>query len=280
MVKYKKIKENVLIISASRRCDIPKYGKKWLLENLKQEYVNVTNPFNRNQIKKVSLKSEDVDLFVFWTKDCSDFTDVLDYLKSKNIKFLIQYTINGYPPEIEPHTGNTEKIINNFNDINLRYPGSVLWRYDPVILADSFDLKYHTEKFSYIFQNIKHSTARCYTSFFDEYRKNKKFITAYNVNINDFSKYEEILTEFDNIVDGSDVKLVVCSEPVNYISYKNVIKGACIDKDYINEVLALNIQGKRDSGQRKFCSCVKSIDIGAYNQCRTGCKYCYACNNN
>ena len=102
-----------MIISASRRCDIPKYGKKWLLENLKQEYVNVTNPFNRNQIKKVSLKSEDVDLFVFWTKDCSDFTDVLDYLKSKNIKFLIQYTINGYPPEIEPHTGNTEKIINN-----------------------------------------------------------------------------------------------------------------------------------------------------------------------
>ena len=269
-----------MIISASRRCDIPKYGKKWLLENLKQEYVNVTNPFNRNQIKKVSLKSEDVDLFVFWTKDCSDFTDVLDYLKSKNIKFLIQYTINGYPPEIEPHTGNTEKIINNFNDINLRYPGSVLWRYDPVILADSFDLKYHTKKFSYIFQNIKHSTARCYTSFFDEYRKNKKFITAYNVNINDFSKYEEILTEFDNIVDGSDVKLVVCSEPVNYISYKNVIKGACIDKDYINELLALNIQGKRDSGQRKFCSCVKSIDIGAYNQCRTGCKYCYACNNN
>lgn len=269
-----------MIISASRRCDIPKYGKKWLLENLKQGYVNVTNPFNRNQIKKVSLKSEDVDLFVFWTKDCSDFTDVLDYLKSKNIKFLIQYTINGYPPEIEPHTGNTEKIINNFNDINLRYPGSVLWRYDPVILADSFDLKYHTKKFSYIFQNIKHSTARCYTSFFDEYRKNKKFIAAYNVNINDFSKYEEILTEFDNIVDGSDVKLVVCSEPVNYISYKNVIKGACIDKDYINEVLALNIQGKRDSGQRKFCSCVKSIDIGAYNQCRTGCKYCYACNNN
>ena len=86
--------------------------------------------------------------------------------------------------------------------------------------------------------------------------------------------------EFDNIVNGSDVKLVVCSEPVNYVSYKNVIKGACIDKDYINEVLALNIQGKRDSGQRNFCSCVKSIDIGAYNQCRTGCKYCYACNNN
>ena len=269
-----------LIISASRRCDIPKYGKKWFLDNMKQGHVNVTNPFNRNQVKKVSLHNEDVDLFVFWTKDGSDFTEVLDFLESKNMKFLIQYTINGYPSNIEPFTSDTHKIIRNFNDINSRYPGSVLWRYDPVILTDRFDLKYHTEKFTYIFENIKHSTTRCYTSFFDEYRKNKKFIAAHNVNTDDFSKYEEVLAEFDNIVDGSAVKLIVCSEPINYISYKNVIKGACIDKDYINDILGLNIQGKRDSGQRKDCYCVKSTDIGAYNQCKTGCKYCYACDNN
>ena len=270
----------LLIISASRRCDIPKYGKKWFMDNIKQGYVNVTNPFNRNQIKKISLKSDDVSLFVFWTKDGSDFTEVLDFLESQNMKFLIQYTINDYPSDIEPFTGDTDKIIENFNYINSRYPGSVLWRYDPVILADGLDAEYHIKKFSYIFQNIKQSTTRCYTSFFDEYRKNKKFIAAYNVNINDFSKYEEVLLEFDNIVNNSEVKLIVCSEAVNYVNYKNIIKGACIDRDYINEIYGLNFQGKRDSGQRKFCHCVKSTDIGAYNQCKTGCKYCYACNNN
>ena len=270
----------LLIISASRRCDIPKYGKKWFMDNMKQGYVNVTNPFNRNQIKKISLKSDDVSLFVFWTKDGSDFTEVLDFLESQNMKFLIQYTINDYPSDIEPFTGDTDKIIENFNYINSRYPGSVLWRYDPVILADGLDAEYHIKKFSYIFQNIKQSTTRCYTSFFDEYRKNKKFIAAYNVNINDFSKYEEVLLEFDNIVNNSEVKLIVCSEAVNYVNYKNVIKGACIDRDYINEIYGLNFQAKRDSGQRKFCHYVKSTDIGAYNQCKTGCKYCYACNNN
>lgn len=270
----------ILIISASRRCDIPKYGKKWFLDNLKQGFVNVSNPFNRNQIKTVSLKNEDVDLIVFWTKDCSDFTDILDYLKSINIKFLIQYTINNYPSGIEPFTGDTERIIHNFIDINSRYPGSVLWRYDPVILADKLDLKYHTEKFTYIFQNIKNSTTRCYTSFFDEYRKNKKFISAYNVNIDSISKYEEVLMEFDKIVDNSNVKIVVCSEAVNYVLYKNVIKGACIDRDYILKNFDLNIQSRKDSGQRKSCYCVKSTDIGSYNQCKTGCKYCYACNNN
>ena len=269
-----------MIISASRRCDIPKYEKKWFLDIMKQGYTEVVNPFNKNQIKKVSLKPEDVDLFIFWTKDASDFIDVLDFLKSKNIKFLIQYTINAYPPDIEPFTGDTKKILQNFNDINSRYPGSVLWRYDPVIISDTLDLKYHKDKFTYIFENIKHSTTRCYTSFFDVYRKNKKFIAAHNVNTDNISKYEDVLLEFDNIVDGSDTKIVVCSEPVIPEKYKNIITGACIDREYINNLYKLNLQNKKDSGQRKFCHCVKSTDIGAYNICRTGCKYCYACNNN
>ena len=269
-----------MIISASRRCDIPKYEKKWFLDIMKQGYVEVANPFNKNQVKKISLKNEDVDLFVFWTKDASDFTDILDYLKSKNIKFLIQYTINGYPSDIEPFTGDTRRITENFNNINSKYPGSVLWRYDPVILGDNLDLKYHTDRFSYIFQNIKNSTTRCYTSFFDAYRKNKKFITARNVNTDNFSEYEKVLWNFDNIVDGSDVKLVVCSETVSFENYKNIINGACIDGDYINKLYGINFQKKRDSGQRKTCHCIKSTDIGSYNQCKTGCKYCYACYNN
>ncbi|WDU82974.1 DUF1848 family protein [Caloramator sp. Dgby_cultured_2] len=57
-----------MIISASRRTDIPAFYSEWFMERIRRGYATFVNPFNANQINKVSLKREDVDVIVFGQK--------------------------------------------------------------------------------------------------------------------------------------------------------------------------------------------------------------------
>ena len=54
-----------MIISASRRTDIPTYYSEWLFNRLKEEYVLVRNPMNIHQIGQISLSPDVVDGIVF-----------------------------------------------------------------------------------------------------------------------------------------------------------------------------------------------------------------------
>ena len=57
-----------MIISASRRTDIPAFFSEWFFKRLEEKYVYVRNPFNYRLISKISLTPEVVDGIVFWTK--------------------------------------------------------------------------------------------------------------------------------------------------------------------------------------------------------------------
>ena len=56
-----------MIISASRRTDIPSYYSEWLVNRLKEKYVLVRNPMNIHQVSKIDLSPDVVDAIVFWT---------------------------------------------------------------------------------------------------------------------------------------------------------------------------------------------------------------------
>jgi hypothetical protein len=48
---------------------------------------------------------------------------------------------------------------------------------------------------------------------------------------------------------------------------------SCVDAE------RFGVNAPRDKNQRKGCNCAASVDIGAYNSCMNGCRYCYANHN-
>lgn len=71
-----------MIISASRRTDIPAFYSDWFYNRIKNGFVYVRNPINKNHISKVSLLPEHVDCFVFWTKNPKPFIERLSELSA------------------------------------------------------------------------------------------------------------------------------------------------------------------------------------------------------
>lgn len=58
-----------MLISASRRTDIPACFPKWFLRRIEEGYVLVRNPMNPRRVSRVSLAPQDVDGIMFWTKN-------------------------------------------------------------------------------------------------------------------------------------------------------------------------------------------------------------------
>jgi hypothetical protein len=74
------------------------------------------------------------------------------------------------------------------------------------------------------------------------------------------------------------MQLFSCAQEIDLTAY-GIVPGKCIDDRYIAGVFGLPVDPKKDPSQRKACGCVASKDIGAYDTCLFGCKYCYATNS-
>ena len=95
-----------MIISASRRTDIPSFYSTWFFNRVREKHVLVPNPFNPKQISRVKLTPDVVDCIVFWTKNPAPMLDKLNHLK--DFKYYFQFTLNAYGKEIETNLPSFE----------------------------------------------------------------------------------------------------------------------------------------------------------------------------
>lgn len=264
-----------MILSVSRRTDIPSYYSEWFYNRIKEGFVYVRNPMNIHQVSKVIISPEIVDCIVFWTKNPKPMMDRLDELSAYNYYF--QFTLTGYGKDIEcnvPH--KKEVMIPVFQELSQKIGSNkVIWRYDPIIFTSKYTLEYHLRAFEQIATALKGYTHKCVISFVDIYAKNKKnmeTIDAYEVNDNTLMEFS---AELSRIANKNNIVVASCAENID-LSKCNIQHNCCIDKTVIENIIGCKLNVGKDKNQRPECGCVESVEIGTYNTCKNGCKYCYA----
>jgi len=271
-----------MIISASRRTDILAFYSEWFMNRIRAGFCTTVNPFNRRQVTQVSLRPEDVDVIVFWTKNPEPLIKHLKELDSRGFRYYFQYTLNGYPRAIEPHVPELKKGISTFKKLaDLIGPEKVIWRYDPIVISNITESDYHRNQIDFIARELEGFTHRLVISVVDEYRKAR-------INFNRLEKQGLRIERQVSEVQVSDIiKFAVerakqanmeafsCAEILNLKPF-GLMPGKCIDDSYIRKVFGIEVPPEKDKYQRLECGCVRSKDIGAYDTCLHGCLYCYA----
>ncbi|WP_303804509.1 DUF1848 domain-containing protein [Ruminococcus flavefaciens] len=264
-----------MIISASRRTDIPAFYSDWFYNRISEGYVMVRNPMNYHQVSKITLSPEVVDCIVFWSKNPAPMLDRIDELDKYNYYF--QFTLNSYAKDIEPNVPLKDKeVIKTFKALSDKIGNQrVIWRYDPILLNEKYTIDYHLMYFEKLADLLNGTFGHCVISFIDVYKKITNNIKLNSIVEPSGSDIDIIGKRFSEIAKDREFKIVSCAEKVDLYKY-GIEHGKCIDDSLIEQITGMPININKDKNQRSECGCVESIDIGLYNTCLHGCKYCYA----
>lgn len=263
-----------MILSASRRTDIPCHFSAWFMNRIRAGYALVRNPINAAQLFRVPLSPDVVDCIVFWTKDPTPFLTSLDELEARGYRFYFQFTLTPYGRAIEPGVRRKSELEQTFAVLSKKVGrGRVVWRYDPIILNDEMDIAYHKAQFVRLCERLSPYTDTVTMSFVDLYSKLKTPL------IRAITQHEQVeLARFIGDTAASfHLRAVACSETADLAPY-GIERASCIDRRRIERICGAPLKVTPDKNQRKSCGCLESIDIGAYNTCVNGCIYCYANN--
>lgn len=315
-----------IIISASRSTDIPAFYVDWFFHRLKVGYSAWTNPFNGVK----SYVSYDATKFiVFWSKNPKPLLLHLDYLEERGIACYIQYTLNDYEAEgLEKGVKPLSERIDTFYQLVDRLgKGSVVWRFDPLILTDKIGIDELLKKIENIGDKLHGYTEKLVFSYADiaSYRKVRCNLEKNGILYQEWNEesMHRMASQLSKLNEKWGYELATCGEKINLEQY-NISRNHCIDdrlivrfgyrSENLLEFLSAKIINKepvqqklftfddgnnsatipqkailldngeyaiinkdnKDKGQREFCGCMKSKDIGEYNTCPHLCEYCYA----
>lgn len=302
-----------VIVSASRSTDIPAFYADWFFERLKKGYSAWKNPFNG---RKCYIAYGATKFIVFWSKNPRPLLSHLDCLRQRQIGCYIQFSLNDYEADgLEPGVPPLAERIATFRALVQRLgKGSVIWRFDPLLLTQDISIETLLARIRNIADKLHDYTEKLVFSFADieSCAKVRASLRACRIPYQDWTpeqmqEFRSRLVEL-NKAEGWNLALATCGETADL---EGIDHNRCIDERLIlrlssspevwnflgaaecgrntltgeapagafdpgNGRFALINRDNRDRGQRRACGCARSKDIGQYNTCPHLCVYCYA----
>ncbi len=279
------------VLSASRRTDIPAFYMEWFMQGILAESFEVVNPYSGKSFL-VPAGPHDVHSIVFWSKNFGKFNlkNYGRHLESMGYHLYFNFTLNSDSELLEPKLPPLKERLEQLEQLCRRHdPRSIQWRFDPICFYRSGTGHLHDnlQDFSVIAEKAaSQGVTDCITSFMDMYPKIKKRLASRtDLTFRDIPTETKlnILADMCVVLEPLGISLKTCCEGALLDQIGEdlpVGKSACIPNDRLMELYGGRISLAQDRGQRLMagCGCMKSMDIGSYEQqpCYHSCLYCYA----
>ena len=280
-----------IVLSASRRTDIPAFYMKDFMHGIRNGSFEVANPFNGN-IRVVNACPEKVHSIVFWSKNYGPFLDgcYQKTLTTLGYRLFFQFTLNSPSVILEPHIPPLAERLKQMKTLCDTFgTDAVNWRFDPICFftLGSGEKTNNLLAFDQIAAEVSAMGIKsCTTSFLDHYPKIiKRTDKEKGIRFIDPSETEKVnlILNLAKRLKSLNINLNLCCEKIIHDRlplFSGVNESACIDGKQLKKLYGNSISLKRDYGQRRKdgCGCTVSADVGSYAKqpCYHDCLYCYA----
>ncbi len=265
-----------MIINTGGRTDTVQYYADWLLKRFREGYVLSRNPLFPNKVTRYELTPDKVDCVVFCSKNYAPIMPNLHEIIDK-FNTYFHYTITAYGKDIEPGVPDIDESIETLVELS-KIVGKqrVSWRYDPVLLTEKYTIERHFKTFERMAKKLAPHIDRCIFSFVEMYKKleyNMPEIIMMSPN-----DAETLAKGLGCIAEKYGIFIQTCGTNGDFSRY-GIHSSGCMTLDILGGANGVEFKKLKHKGMRNGCRCIESRDIGAYDTCMNGCKYCYANKN-
>ena len=262
-----------MILNTGARTDTAQYFSTWLLKRFKEGFVCTRNPLFPNKVTKYVLSPDKIDCVLFCSKN---YAPILPRLREITDKYrtYFHYTITAYGKDIEPGVPSVGESMATLVELE-KIVGreKISWRYDPVLLTKEYTVGRILDTFACMAEKLAPHIDRCIFSFVEMYKK-------LEINMPELipmtqAEQERIAEGLGKIAAKYGIWLQTCGTNGDWSRY-GIHSSGCATLEILGKANGCAFRDVRHKGLRDGCHCIESRDVGAYDTCLNGCKYCYA----